>query len=83
MKYEGKIYGKIAGKYIPLEQDKDDTEMLRRTVTILSDLYEMQNGPPLIRYRKQWEEVMAAADKLLTEWQNKNHPPQNHPNANP
>lgn len=67
MKYEGKIYGKVAGKYIELENVKDDTEMLKRAVAILSDLYDLQNGPPLVQYREQWEEVMARADKFLTE----------------
>lgn len=67
MKYEGKIYGKVAGKYIELENVKDDTEMLKSAVEILSDLYDLQNGPPLQKHKDKWVEVMKAADNFLKE----------------
>lgn len=34
-------------------------------LNILRDLYDLQNGPPLIKYEKEWKEVMSKAEYIL------------------
>lgn len=36
-----------------------------KVLDILEDLVDLQNGPPLLRYEKEWLEVMDRAEKIL------------------
>ena len=42
-----------------------ENERLREA---LQELYDWQNGPPLIRKAKQWQAAMDKAEKLLPDW---------------
>ncbi len=44
-----------------LQREKDDL------LLILRDLHDEQNGPPLIKYEKEWQATMNRAKKLLRE----------------
>lgn len=38
---------------------------IQEVLDILEDLVDLQQGPPLLRYEKEWMEVMHRAEKIL------------------
>jgi len=56
------------------EMEADNAELCERVKKLtdaLQELYDCQNGPPLLgRHEKAWNEAMAIAGKILMESQN-------------
>lgn len=62
----------VPGKYIhPFDvsdiMDAYAGHYCRPFVQALSDLCDVQNGPPLAKYEKDWKDVMERAKKLINE----------------
>jgi len=45
------------------------SEELDKSVGLLRDLSDLQNGPPLTRYRDEWEKTMAEVHAFLNRWE--------------
>ena len=42
--------------------------LLDEAMSLLESLRSLTNGPPLIREKKEWEEVMQRVDDFLKKW---------------
>ena len=45
-------------------------EEFKRALKLLRDLADLQNGPPLEKYRKQWDETMELVYNFLATYEN-------------
>jgi len=63
------------GDMVPIQEwreQQQEIERLRGGIAALCEtlqwLHDLQNGPPLQKYRDEWEEIMNKAEGLLKEW---------------
>ena len=77
MSYEPKIFRKDDGKDTPMklvEKSKWDrlVKLLAETAGCLQDLVDLQNGPPLLHHKQEWELTMKMAEEIIAEVKNEN-----------
>lgn len=52
-----------------LEHNSSHADKFHKSLELLRELADLQNGPPLETYKKDWEETMHQVYSFLNEWE--------------